>query len=77
MLIRKEKITCESCGTKTTRNIMVRHKKSSSAGTFFCTQCPNFSTKSRKDLNHHIAKKHSAPKRDVTFKCELCYQEFP
>ena len=29
------------------------------------------------DLNYHNAKKHSAPKLDVTFKCKLCYQEFP
>ena len=36
-----------------------------------------FSTKSQNDLNYHIAKKHSAPKPDVTFKCKLCYQEFP
>ena len=41
------------------------------------TICPDFSTKSQNDLNYHIAKKHSAPKLDVTFKCELCYQEFP
>ena len=33
--------------------------------------------KSQKDLNYHIAKKHSAPKPDVTFKCKLCFQEFP
>ena len=76
-LIRKEKITYETCGTQTTRNNIVRHKKSCSAGTLFCTQCPNFSTKSQDDLNYHIAKKHSAPKLDVTFKCKLCYQEFP
>ena len=43
----------------------------------YCTHCPNFSTKSQIDLNYHIAKKHSAPKPDVTFKCKLCYQEFP
>ena len=36
-----------------------------------------FSTKSQSDLNCHIAKKHSAPKLDVTFKCKLCYQKFP
>ena len=28
-------------------------------------------------LNSHIAKKHSAPKPDVTFKGNVCYQEFP
>ena len=75
-LIRKEKITCENCGTQTTRNNIVRHKRYS-VGTLYCTQCPNFSTKSPNDLNYHIAKKHSAPKLDVTFKCKLCYQEFP
>ena len=76
-LIRKEKITCENCGTQTTRNNIVRHKKRCSVGTLYCTQCPNFSTKSQNDLNYHIAKKHSAPKPEVTFKCKLCYQEFP
>ena len=76
-LIQKEKITCDNCGTQTTRDNIVRHKKRCSVGTRYCTQCPNFSTKSQNDLNNHIAKKHSAPKPDVTFKCTLCYQEFP
>ena len=76
-LIRKEKVTCENCGNQTTRNNIVRHTKRSSVGTLYCTQCPNFSTKSQNDLNYHIAKKHSAPKPDITFKCKLCYAEFP
>ena len=76
-IIRKEKITCENCGTQTTRNNFVPHKKRYSVGTLYCTQCPNFSTKSQNDLNYHIAKKHSAPKPDNTFKCTLCFQEFP
>ena len=76
-LIRKEKITCEKCGTQTTRNKSERHKKIGSNGTLLCTQCPNFSSKSQNDLNYHIAKKHSAPKPDITFKCKLCFQEFP
>ena len=76
-LFRKEKIACEKCGTQTTRIINVRHRKRCSFGTLYCTQCPNFSTKSQSDLNYHIAKMHSAPKRDITFKCTLCYQEFP
>ena len=70
-LIRKEKITCENCGTQTTRNNIVRQKKRCSVGTLYCTQCPNFSTKSKNDLKYHIAKKHSAP--DITFKCKLCF----
>ena len=43
----------------------------------YSRQCPNFSTKSKNEFNYHNAKKHSAPKLDVTFKCKLCYQEFP
>ena len=62
---------------QTTRLNLARHKKSCSAGTLYCTQCPNFSTKSQNDLNYHIDKKHSAPKPDVTFKCKLRFQEFP
>ena len=75
-LIRKEKITCENCGTQTTRNNFVRHKKRCSVGTLYCTQGPNFSTNSQNGLNYHIAKKHSAPKLDATFKCKVSYQEF-
>ena len=55
----------------------LRYKKSCSAGTLYCTHRPNFPTKCQSDLNYYNAKKHSAPKPDVTFKCELCYQEFP
>ena len=76
-LNRNEKVTCETCGNQTTRNNIVRHKKRCSVGTLYCTQCPNFSTKSQNYLNYHIAKKHSAPKPDITFKCKLCFQEFP
>ena len=76
-LNRNEKVTCENCGTQTTRNNIVRHKKRRSAGTLYCTQCPTFSKKSPNDLKYHTAKKHSTPKPDITFKCKLCYQEFP
>ena len=76
-LNRYEKVTYENCGTQTTKLNLVRHKESCSAGTLYCTQCPKFSTKSQNHLNYHIAKKHSAPKFDVKFKCKLCYQEFP
>ena len=59
------------------KTYLARHKKSCSAGTLHCSQCPNFSTKSQNALNYHIAKKHSVPKPDITFKCKLCYAEFP
>ena len=76
-LYRYEKVTSENCGTQTTKFNLARHKTSCSAGTLYCTQCPNSSTKSQKDLIYHIAKKHSAPKLGVTFVCKLCFQEFP
>ena len=75
-IIRK-KITCENCGNQTTRNNIVLHKKRCSVGTLYCTQNPNFSTKSQNDLTYHFAKKHSTPEPEVTFKCTLCYAEFP
>ena len=76
-LNRNEKVTCENCGTQTTKLNLARHKKRCTVGTLYCTHCPNFSRKSQNDLNYHIAKKHSAPKPEVTFKCKLCFQEFP
>ena len=72
-----EKIACDNCATPTTKRNIVRHKKRCSAGTLYCNQCPNFSTFSQDDLNYHVAKKHSAPKLDVIFKCKNCFQEFP
>ena len=37
-------------------------------GTLYCANSPNISTKSRDEINYHIAKKHSAagPKNDHT-----------
>ena len=75
-LNRYEKVKCENCGTQTTKPNLARHK-SCSAGTLHCSQCPNFFTKSQNDLNYHIAKKRSAPKPKIAFKCKFCYQEFP
>ena len=76
-LNRNEKVTCENCGVQVTEYHLARHKKSCSAGTSYCTQCPNFFTKSRDDLNYHIAKQHSAAGPSKTYKCNLCHAEFP
>ena len=56
---------------------LARHKKRCSAGTLYCTQCPNFSTLSQDDLNYHTAKQHSAAGPSKTYKCRLCHLEFP
>ena len=76
-LRRYEKVTSENCGTKTTKPNLACHKKSCSAGTLYCIQCPNFFTNSQDDLIYHISKRHSAPNPDVTFKCKLCYAQLP
>ena len=76
-LRRYEKDKCENSGTQTTKPNFARHKKSCSAGTLYCIQCPNFFTNSQDDVNYHISKKHSAPKPDISFKCKPYYAEFP
>ena len=42
----------------------------------FCPKCLNFCTKSRDDINYHIAKKHSVPRPSISYKCKLCHAEF-
>ena len=74
-LYRNEKIMCENCGTQTTKFNLAHRKNNCSAVTLYCTQCPIFSTKS-KTLNYQFAKKHRALKYDVTFKKEICSEEF-
>ena len=57
-----QEIMCETYGTQTTKLNPARRKKSCSAGTLYCTQCPNFSAKSQKNLIYHFLWKHSAPR---------------
>ena len=45
---RNEKVVSDNCGTQTTKLNLARHKKWCSVGILYCTQCPNFSTKSQK-----------------------------
>ena len=71
------KVTCENCGTSVTKINLSRHKSRCSGGTLSCTQCPNFFTKSRNDLNYHNAKQHSAAVPSKTHKCNLCHADFP
>ena len=71
-----EKITCDKCGTQTTKRNIVRHRARCSAGTLYCTQCPNFSTTSQADLNYHIAKKNTTPRVKITHKCKICFEAF-
>ena len=76
-LERNVQVTCGNCGNSVTKYNLSRHKKRCSAGTLYSTQCPNFSTLSQDDLNYHIAKQHSAAGPSKTYKCKLCYAEFP
>ena len=75
-LDRHVKVTCGNCGTSVTKQKISRHKSRCSGGTLYCANCPNFSTKSRDDLNYHIAKKHATPQAKNTHKCKICFKEF-
>ena len=68
---RNEKITCDNYGTSVTKKHLSRHQLRCSGGTLYCANCPNFSTKSRDDLNYHIAKKHATPRVKTTHKCKI------
>ena len=75
-LVRNVKVTCGNCGTSVRKLDLSRHKYRCSGGTLYCATCLNFSTKSRDDLNHHIAKKHATPPLKNTHKCKICFKEF-
>ena len=76
-LNRNKRVTCENCSLQITKLNLVCHKKSCSAGTLYCTQCHNFSTKSRDNLIYHIAKQHSPAGPSITYKCKLYHAEYP
>ena len=73
---RNVKVTCENCGTSVTKINLSRHKSRCGGGTLYCLKCPNFSPKSRDDLNFHIPKKQSVPRPSITYKSRLCHAEF-
>ena len=74
---RNVRVTCGDCGTSVTKNNLSRHKSRCSGGALYCPKCPNFSTKSRDDLNYHIAKQHSVAGPSIAYKRKLCHAEFP
>ena len=76
-LDRNVKVTCGDCGTSVSKYNLSRHKSRWSGGALYCPKCPNFSTKSRDDINYHIAKQHIASGPGITYKCKLCHAEFP
>ena len=75
-LDRNIKVTCGNCGTSVTEKNLSRCKLSCSGGTLYCPKCPNFSTKSRDDLNYYIAKRHATPRLKNTHKCKICFKKF-
>ena len=75
-LDRNVKVTCGNCGTSVTKKNLSRQKLSCSGGILYCPNCPNFFTKSRDDLNYHIAKKHATPRMKKTHRCKSCSKEF-
>ena len=75
-LERSVKVTCGNCGTSVRKKHLSRHKSRCSGGTLYCANCPIFCTKSRDDLNYHIAKKHATPRAKNTHKCKICLKEF-
>ena len=74
-LNRNGNIALGKCATQTTKLNLTRHTIRYSVGTIFCAKFPNILTISQNDSSYHIAKKYSAPKFDVTFKCRVYYEE--
>ena len=76
-LDRSVEVTCKNCGTSVAKQHLSGHKSRCSGGILFCPNCHSSSTKSKEDLNYHIAKKHNAagPKNNHT--CKECCIEFP
>ena len=74
-LDRNRKVVCDNCGTQVSKQNLAKQKMKSSVGTLYCSQCPNFSAKSRNDFYNHIAKTHGAPKPKIAQTCKECKEE--
>ena len=69
--------TCGNCGTSVKKQHLSHYKLCCSGGTLNCAKCPTFSTKLRKYMNYHFAKKHSAAGPKNNHMCKECSIEFP
>ena len=75
-LDQNQKVACDKCGTLVSKPDVAKHKTKCSVETIYCSQCPNFSTKSQIDSNYHIAKKYEAPKPKIVHTCKECKEDF-
>ena len=66
------KNTCENCGTQITKLNLARHKTKCSVGSLICPSFTNFSTKTRAEMNYHLAKKHLKATARVVHECKKC-----
>ena len=69
------RVTCGNCGTSVMKKHLSRQTLSCSGGTLYYSKCPKVFTKSRDDLNYHIAKKHATRRMKNTHKCKNCPKE--
>ena len=72
-----EKVTCGNCGTQTAQLNLGVTCRVVLLVRFIVPNVPISQKNHKKNLIYHIAKKHRAPKLDVTFKCKLWCQDFP
>ena len=71
-----EKVNYGNCGTQFILLKNAPHKKRCPAGSPACPSCTTFATKTRAEINYHIAEKHSKATAWVVRRCILCVEDF-
>ena len=72
-LDRNVKVTCGNYGTSVAKQQLSTHKLRCCGGTLYCANCPIFSTKSKDEINYHIAKKYATPRVKIAHKCKIFF----
>ena len=72
-----EKVKCKDCGQEYRRSCAPRHRNRCEKQEEH--KCPNchFYTKSKEEMDHHVAKKHAEPSSKQSTVCPSCEQDFP
>ena len=76
-LNRNEKVKCEDCAQEYRRADAARHRKRCEKHKEH--KCPicHFYTKSKEEMDYHVAKKHAEPSSEQSTVCPSCELEFP
>ena len=69
-------IDCDKSGNRMVNKNISRHNKTYKGGNLFCLECPEFTPKTKEELNYYKPKKHRKDDSEKNSTCTDCILTF-